>query len=137
MKKIYLQFSLPLPDLIIPVPLHDRRLRWRGFNQSLLIANYLSQELITNLEIETSDKIILRSKHTRPQMTIRNRRERIQNVANVFVFNETEENINLIKNKTILLVDDITTTGSTLFECAKVLKQNGAKKVYGIVLARE
>jgi len=137
MKKIYLQSSLPLPDLIIPVPLHDRRLRWRGFNQSLVMANYLGQELIPNLEIEIFDKIILRSKHTRPQMTIRNRRERIQNVANVFVFNKTEENINLIKNKKVLLIDDITTTGSTLFECAKVLKQNGAKKVYGIVLARE
>ncbi|MFA6790051.1 MAG: phosphoribosyltransferase family protein, partial [Parcubacteria group bacterium] len=135
LKKSLLNSSLPLPDAIVPVPLHSRRLRWRGFNQSEMLCYYLASRIAPGLEISVLKNALIRKKYTIPQMKIKNRRQRERNLKGVFLMER--KFISGIKGKNILLVDDIATTGSTLFECAKVLKKKGAKKVYGIVLARE
>jgi len=137
LEKSILLSSLKLPDIIVPVPLHHRRLRWRGFNQSQLLAHYLGINLTPGLEIPVFKNIILRNRYTLPQMQVKNRLDRKNNVKGAFIFNKKEFHSKQIKDKNILLVDDIITTGSTLFECAKVLKKNGAKKAYAIVLARQ
>ncbi|MFA6048074.1 MAG: ComF family protein [Parcubacteria group bacterium] len=132
--KSILKNNLPLPDLIIPVPLHRRRLRWRGFNQSELLARYLSENLTPGMSIPISDNIIIRNHYTKPQMKIKNYQERQKNLQNAFSFSKT---FTFLTSLNILLVDDIATTGSTLFECGKILKKHGAKKVFGIVIARQ
>jgi len=134
LKKTLLQSDLPLPDIIIPVPLHPRRMRWRGFNQAELLSDYLGKYTTVGLEIIVLKDVLLRNKYTIPQMEIKNYCQRRNNIKGSFSLNKKYSK--KIKGKNILLVDDIATTGSTLFECAKVLKQKNAKKVYGIVLAR-
>lgn len=147
--------TLPLPDIIVPIPLHPRRLRWRDFNQSELLAQHLCQNLAPGLEIPLGNKILRRKRFTQPQMKIKNYSQRKENLKNAFAIypvrkfssptRETNRDIgsfdkffsNGVKNKTILLVDDVCTTGSTLLECAKILKQNGARKVFGAVIARQ
>jgi predicted amidophosphoribosyltransferase len=110
-------------------------MRWRGFNQAELLARYLGTNLTPGFEIMVSTKALLRNKYTIPQMQIKNNLQRKTNIKGSFSLNKDCKN--LIKNKNILLVDDIATTGSTLFECTKILKKKGAKKVYGIVLAKQ
>ena len=133
MLKSFLSFDLLLPDLIVPIPLHCRRLRWRGFNQSQLLANYLGENLTPGFEIVVSKNNLIRKRYTSPQMKIKNFKERQENMQNAFTVLRKKE----IQGKNILLVDDIATTGSTLFECAQTLKKAGAKKVFGIVIARQ
>ena len=135
MTKSLIENNLPLPDLIIPVPLHKRRLRWRGFNQSELLANYINANLASGFEIPVATDIISRKKYTVPQMKIKNYAQRKKNLQNVFVLDKGK--VDIIANKKILLVDDVATTGSTLFECGRVLKANGASKIYASVIARQ
>lgn len=125
--------ELPLPDLIIPVPLHKHRLRWRGFNQSALLAKYVSENLLTENILAMEKDVLLRQRWTSPQMEIKDHKERQKNISGAFMVTNKEK----IQDKTILLIDDITTTGSTLFECAKVLKAAGAKYVWAAVVARQ
>lgn len=127
--------DFPLPDLLLPVPLHPKRLRWRGFNQSLLLAEYVSEELAPLLDTEVLD-ILERKKYNRPQMNVKNYKQRLLNVRNIFGL-KPDTNPDLIKNKNILLIDDIATTGATLEECAKVLKSAGAAEVFATVIARQ
>lgn len=124
--------STKLPDVIIPIPLHKKRLRWRGFNQSSLLAYYVSQNITPGFNILVNEKDLVRKKNTVSQMNIKNYQERKNNLRHAF---ELATNKNII-GKNILLIDDVATTGSTLFECAKVLKKSGAKKVFGVVIAR-
>lgn len=135
--KAFLSSSLTLPDLIIPIPLHPRRLRWRNFNQSKLLAKYLSEELAPNFKITVIENAIIRKKYTQPQASIKSHRRRINNLQGAFAINNNPKLTKLLKNKNILLVDDVATTGSTIFECSKILKQNQVKKVYALVLARQ
>ncbi|MDD5084032.1 MAG: ComF family protein [Candidatus Moranbacteria bacterium] len=128
--------EIPLPDMLCPVPLHPLRLRWRGFNQSELLAQELSEKLVPQIPIPLTNGLV-RSRFTMPQMSIRDTRERNQNILDAFAWksslSETDQDI---QNKYIWLIDDVATTASTLNECARILKQNGAKKVFGVVLAR-
>lgn len=114
-------------DIIIPVPLHFKRLIKRKYNQSALLAKELSK--ISNIKVEYS--ALKRAKNNRPQVEFSGR-ARKQNVKNVF----TISNSNKIEGKRILLVDDVYTTGSTMKECAKSLKKVGAKSVDFITIAR-
>lgn len=149
-----LNSGLPLPDFILPVPLHRRRLRWRGFNQAELLAKYIAENLTPGFSISVLDNFLIRKKYTRPQMEIKKYLQRQKNIANAFIINASSLSFSplirgdvpkgqrgkkesLLKNKTILLVDDICTTGSTLFECAKVLKSSGANEVFATVIARQ
>lgn len=99
-------------DLIIPVPLHPKRLRKRGYNQSEWIAKGLSEIL----EKEVCSDLLIRSVHTKSQ-TNKTRTERFANTQNIFSVRSN----NYLDNKHILLVDDVLTTGSTLISCAKSL----------------
>ncbi|MFA5986618.1 MAG: ComF family protein [Parcubacteria group bacterium] len=117
----------PAPDLIIPIPLHARRLRWRGFNQAEEIARSL------DLHIPLNTDILKRIRYTHPQVTMRDKESREDNVHNAFAVHDPS----LIRGKNILLVDDIMTTGATITACATVLKNSGAGNIYAIVIARE
>lgn len=138
MRKALLDNHLPLPDFILGVPLHPRRLRWRGFNQAEILARHLSANLSPGLPIPIINDLIIRKKFTPPQMKIKNYQARKNNMQNSFSLSDSYSSEKEgVKNKKILLVDDISTTGSTLLECAKVLKNAGARKVYGAVIARQ
>jgi ComF family protein len=114
--------------LLIPVPLHKIRFNERGFNQAQLIVEGLSE--IFNINFD--DKILIKKYNPRHQAEIKHKDERSQNVKNNFIV----ANPSKIKNRTIILIDDICTTGATLNECARVLKNQGAKKIIGFVIAR-
>ncbi|PLX21758.1 hypothetical protein C0584_01495 [Candidatus Parcubacteria bacterium] len=111
--------------LIIPVPLHKKRLRWRGFNQSEDLANIFSSKL--KLEINTNQ--LKRHKFKKPQTSL-GREERFKNIKNSFTWDGKP-----LENKNIILIDDVSTSTATLCECSKVLKANGAKQILGLVLA--
>jgi ComF family protein len=128
-----LQNDIPIPDCIVPIPLHPRRLRWRGFNQAELLAEKFSEELVPFFKIKVLD-ILERKKHKKPQMEIKKYRDRLESVNGIFSLKAGSPSL---KNKRILLIDDIATTGATLQECARVLKENGAKKVFAVVISRQ
>ena len=111
---------------IMPVPLHKRRLRWRGFNQAEEIAKILAKKL----NIPLINNQLIRIKYNQPQAKI-NSQKRKNNINGCFQCQG--ESLN---KKNIVLVDDVVTSGSTLNECAKVLKEKGAEKVWGICVAR-
>lgn len=135
MARALVRNDFPLPDFLVPVPLHPRRLRWRGFNQSQLLAESLSENLSPLLKTEVLD-ILAREKHNPPQMEIKNYAARRRNVENIFSLKASLDSARA-KGKKILLIDDICTTGATLEECAKVLKTAGARKVFAAVVARQ
>jgi ComF family protein len=114
-------------SLIMPVPLHPRRLRSRGFNQSLLLARCVASETGSDLDFLS----LRRTKFTKPQTELSSE-ERKKNVRKAFEVVKPEA----VKKRTIVLVDDVATTGSTLNECAKALKRAGADSVLCLVLAR-
>ncbi|OQX10138.1 MAG: hypothetical protein BWK80_46045 [Desulfobacteraceae bacterium IS3] len=122
-------------DLVMPVPLHARRLRERGFNQSyLLVRNWhrIAEKLNINLShIQIDTNTLIRHRETKPQVSLEGK-ERKENIKNAFrVINPLK-----IQGKRILLVDDVFTTGSTVIECAKVLSKAGAEYVDILTLAR-
>ena len=113
--------------ILCPIPLHKRKLKWRGFNQAQEIAKHLSQAL----SIPLYSDILLKTKNTTPQIELQGIERRI-NMLDVFEIQRPE----LVQNKNILLVDDVYTTGATMREAQKVLQQAGAKKVTALVVAR-
>ncbi|MBN2032363.1 MAG: ComF family protein [Deltaproteobacteria bacterium] len=117
------------PDglLIMPVPLHPRRLRKRGFNQSLLLARHVAFSLKADLDYLS----LRRTRFTQPQTALSSE-ERKRNVRKAFDVVNTAG----YRRRTVLLIDDVATTGSTLNECAGVLKKAGVKDVYCLTLAR-
>lgn len=127
--------DFPLPDFLVPVPLHPRRLRWRGFNQAQLLANFLAKNLAPGMEIPVATDWLVRQKKTASQMKIGNAEKRRANLKDAFVLKPPA--FLKAKNKNILLIDDICTTGSTLIECAKELKKAKPKKISALVIARQ
>ena len=127
----YLGDELPVSagdyDVVIPVPLHWRRLWWRGFNQAALLAGEVARRL--DLPLDTT--AIARRRFTTPQ-TSRHHDERIRNVRRAFIVAHPER----IKNRRVLIVDDVMTTGATVDECARVLLSAGAISVDVFTLAR-
>jgi predicted amidophosphoribosyltransferase len=152
---------------LIPVPLHKRRLRWRGFNQAEELALIVGQKL--NLPV--INNLIIRTKYTLPQVKIGSVNDRKENIKQAFALNyesdpkqakevrynqigispearfrligrtslsekERISSANPIKNKTVILIDDISTTGATLKECAKVLRILKPKEIWGLVIAQ-
>lgn len=114
-------------DLIVPVPLHPARLRAREFNQSLLLADQLSGHLVRPV----LPAHLVRVAATDPQTTL-TRQARLRNLRNAFDVRRPQD----LTEKRILLVDDVFTTGTTLNECAKTLRQAGAGPVFALTLAR-
>lgn len=115
------------PDFIAPVPLHRGRFLERGYNQSELLALRISEHFGWPVE----NKAIARSQRTSSQVSLSGEARR-ENVCGAF----TVINFSKVLNKKIVLVDDVTTTGATMEECAKVLKQAGAREVFGVALAK-
>lgn len=113
-------------DAIIPVPMHPRKKRERGYNQSQLIAN----ELSLYLGIPVLDEVLIKNRYTRPQSQL-GREERIRNLDGAF----SVKTANKIINKKILLVDDVVTTGTTINNCAKILYERGASALFASVIA--
>lgn len=113
--------------LIMPVPLHPRRVRERGFNQSLLLARHVAKGLKSDLDFLSLKRV----RYTLPQTRLA-KKERQRNVRRAFQLKTRDA----VKGKTILLVDDVVTTGNTLNECARVLKKGGSGKVFCASLAR-
>ena len=106
-------------DIIIVVPVSNKRKKERGYNQSKLLAKEIAQ--IINVPV--SDNIIKKAKDTVPQSTL-NKEQRLENAQNVY----SVTNIKKVLNRNILILDDIYTTGSTVNECARVLIEQGIKK---------
>ena len=113
-------------DCIVPVPLHKRRGAERGFNQSELLAVPISRKIGCPVNIFS----LKRKKYTVPQVSLSGEVRR-KSLFGVFFCVKKEE----IIGKNIILIDDIYTTGSTMEECSKVLKEAGAQKVWGLVVA--
>lgn len=113
-------------DMVIPVPLFEKRQKLRGYNQSELLA----ESLYSKLGIEINTKVLVKIKSTRTQANL-TRAERMENLENAFKVTDKK----LVKGKTILLVDDVFTTGTTINECSKTLIEAGASKVYSVTLA--
>ena len=113
-------------DMIIPVPLSQKRLHERGYNQSFLLA--LPFSMMINKPL--SKQSLRRNKETRSQVGL-DRHERFVNVSEAFTAQSSE-----VSGKNILLIDDVSTTGSTLEACASALKMAGAKDIVGLTLAR-
>jgi ComF family protein len=112
--------------LIIPVPLHLKKEAERGFNQSLFLARELGKLLKAEVCLD-----LIRVKNTRPLYTL-SRRSRLKELRNAFVVG----NRAAIEGRVVILVDDIFTTGATLYSCARALKQSGARHIIGLTLAR-
>ncbi len=114
-------------EIIIPVPLHAKRRKERGYNQSELLAKEIA--MILDKPLFTS--VVKRVTNTKSQTKL-DAHERLENMAGAFSVSDNQT----IQEKIILLVDDLITTGSTLNECARILKENKVKEVYALVLAR-
>ncbi len=118
-------FAQVKKDFVITyVPLHKKRELWRGFNQTEVLASFIAKNAGFNVE-----RLLMKSRETRTQVGL-NRFKRRQNIQDSFV------PLSSTLPKCVVIVDDVMTTGATLEECAKVLKQNGVEEVYGLVIAR-
>lgn len=121
------QFKKENEYVIVPVPLHKKRLAKRGFNQSELIARKIAERL--NMPIAAN--ALKRIKNTIPQTEVAQREKRRENVKNAFSCARPET----VKDKKVILVDDVATTGATLNECARALRQASAKTVIAFIAA--
>lgn len=115
-------------DEIIPVPISKKRMKERGYNQSLLIAKKISKDVKISLQANC----LVKTKNIIEQSKL-NKEQRKQNIQNVYELKNKE----ILNNKQILLIDDIYTTGSTVNECAKILQEGSPKKIDVLVLAKD
>ena len=115
-------------DIILPVPLHKKRFKERGYNQSKLISDILAQKL----GVQTFDDVLVKIKNTLPQgkNLLHDRRKAIKGAFCV-------ENPNKIRGKNVLIFDDIYTTGNTANECKKIIEESGAKSVEILTIAKD
>ena len=121
--------SNPLPgEALICVPLHPRRLRERGYNQSNLLARGLGERI----DLPVIENCLIRVKQTQPQVRAADVEERRRNVVDAFRCCDER-----ISGRQIILIDDVCTSGATLESCAVALKNKGATSVWGLTLARE
>ena len=122
----FARHAVHVPDGVVPVPLHRRRLAWRGFNQSTELGRALGKRLA----IPVLDRALVRTRHTPPQTRL-GHDARQANIKDAFAADPS-----LVRGKQLLLVDDVCTTGATLHECARTLNRAGAAGVDVLVLAR-
>ena len=119
--------SDPLPtDVLMPVPLHVRRERERGYNQSDLLAREVSK----HARVPVSTQVLHRIRDTAPQVSMSSPEERRRNIEGAF------ECTSQVHGQRVLLIDDVVTTGATMSACAGPLKEAGASSVWGLALAR-
>ncbi len=120
-------FPAAVFDVILPVPLHPKRLRERGFNQCVLLARPLAARLGAPMRLDAVERV----RHTLPQSAAAEA-DRRRNLKGAFVVRRPER----LTGRSILLFDDVYTTGATLQELAKAVLSAGARRVCGLVLAR-
>lgn len=123
----YLESQRIPGDVLVPVPLHRRRLRNRGYNQASLLARELGK--LTGLTV--MENLLERTSDSPPQIEATSRAERRSNVEGIF------RCMGQASGFKVLLIDDVATTGSTLQACAVALRDAGAESVWGLTLARE
>ena len=119
-------------SILVPIPLDKNKLKNRGYNQ----AEELSKELSKILKVPTVSKILIKTKSTKPQMEL-SKEKRAKNLQDAFKINSATSDVAEFSGKKVFLVDDVYTTGSTMEECARILKQAGTKQIWGITIARE
>ena len=117
--------NIALPDVIIPIPLHDKRLKKRGFNQSLEITKPISRYF----EIPIDIKSCLRLKNTEPQLHL-SAEKRSHNIKNAFVLSKN------MYARHVAIFDDVMTTGNTVSELSRILKKSGVEKISVFCCAR-
>ncbi|MDO8183691.1 MAG: phosphoribosyltransferase family protein [bacterium] len=115
--------------IVVPVPLSAKRRRERGYNQAALLARALARRDEANLEYRP--ELLLKIKHTPPQVALKNRAARLRNLRGAFAVSE----LAALRGRAVIIIDDVTTTGATLAEALKTLKQNGAEYSLGAALA--
>lgn len=113
------------PEALIPIPLSKKRLKTRGYNQALLLA----KEIEKHTKIPVNEDFLLRQKNTAP-LKLQNKLQRQNNLKKAFIIGQND-----VKLKTIILIDDIYTTGSTMDEAARTLREAGVEHIYFLVLA--
>ncbi len=119
----------PIPgDVLVPVPLHQKRLRERGYNQSSLLARELGR--LSGLPV--IEDCLVRLRQTSQQTRTASVEERRRNVATAFACRNRD-----VQDRKVILIDDVSTSGSTLSACAQALKAAGAVSVWGLTFARE
>lgn len=119
----------PIPgEILVPVPLHRKRLRERGYNQSGLLA----RELGRIMRLHVIADCLVRERHSHPQARTSTVEERRSNVLDVFTCRDSR-----LRDRKVLLIDDVSTSGATLDACAAAVKRSGATSVWALVLARE
>ncbi len=122
-----LQTKLPAVDIIIPVSLHEKRLRQKEFNQSALLAKHIAK----NLGIPMILDCLVKTRDTMPQVGL-SAKARKRNIKKAYEIKNRER----VYGKSVMLIDDVYTTGATVRECSKVLKKAGATDIHVITLAR-
>lgn len=128
--KIEKLISLPKNPILIPVPLHEKRKKWRGFNQAEAVGKIIANKNGWSI----LDDLIVRQKYKIPQTELK-REDRINSVVGIFELNSKYKG-KISGKRPAIIFDDVWTTGSTLKEVAKVLKRNGFKKVWGLTIAK-
>jgi ComF family protein len=114
-------------DVLVPVPLHRRRERERGYNQSDLLA----EEAGGHLGVPVESGLLRRTRDTAPQVSVSGHQQRRQNIEGAFQASAD------VRGLRVLVIDDVVTTGSTMSACASALKAAGASPVWGLALARQ
>jgi competence protein ComFC len=115
--------------ILVSIPLHSSRKRWRGFNQ----AELLGKMIASNLDLKFLPDVLKRVRRTKPQVRL-NKKARKENIRGAFELNSNHKSS--IINHSLIIFDDVWTSGATLKEATNALKRNGVKKVWGLTLAR-
>lgn len=123
---IIMSIDMPEADAVMAVPLHVNRLRERGYNQSALMAKRIARHMNISFEADCLIKV----RDTLPQVGL-HFHERMKNIKGAFTVRDSRP----VRGKDVILVDDVVTTGSTIRECARILKQAGAANIYAVSLA--
>lgn len=120
---------IPRNSVIMPIPLHNKRQLWRGFNQAELLGKLVAE----NVNLDFADNILIRIQNN-PQQARLDKVSRLRNTCGIFAVNKSQRE--KLRGKTIVIFDDVCTTGATIEEAAKVLKREGVEKIWAMSLAR-
>ncbi len=123
------RYEYDMIDVVLPVPLHKSRMRQRKYNQSAILGRIISQKISK----KCYEDILIKVQNT-PYQSDLNQRQRLKNLKNCFSIKETKKCF--LKDKNVLIIDDVITTGSTLNECSETLLRHGVNSVYCISFAR-